>query len=48
MAPFVLAGTGIAAGGQPYYDEAVAGVAELAFEQGHELMWQFLGPGVVP
>ena len=42
MVPFVLAGTGIAAAGQPCYDEAVAEVAELAFENGYELMRQFL------
>jgi 2,3-bisphosphoglycerate-independent phosphoglycerate mutase len=44
MVPFVLAGTGIAAVGQPCYDEAVAQAAELAFTKGHELMRQFLGP----
>jgi 2,3-bisphosphoglycerate-independent phosphoglycerate mutase len=48
MVPFVLAATGIVAGGQPYYDEAVAEVAGLAFEKRHELTGQFLGPGVVP
>jgi 2,3-bisphosphoglycerate-independent phosphoglycerate mutase len=41
--PFAIAGTGIAARGQPSYDEAVAAAAELAFERGHELMKLFLG-----
>jgi 2,3-bisphosphoglycerate-independent phosphoglycerate mutase len=41
--PFAMAGTGIASGGQPSYDEAVAAAAELAFERGHELMPRFLG-----
>lgn len=41
--PFAIAGTGIAARGQPSYDEAVAAAAELSFERGHELMKLFLG-----
>jgi 2,3-bisphosphoglycerate-independent phosphoglycerate mutase len=41
--PFALAGTGIASGGQPSYDEAVAAASELAFEKGHGLMRHFLG-----
>jgi len=41
--PFALAGTGIAARGQPSYDEAVAAAADLSFERGHELMRLFLG-----
>jgi 2,3-bisphosphoglycerate-independent phosphoglycerate mutase len=41
--PFAIAGTGIAAKGQPSYDEAVAAAADLAFERGHELMKLFLG-----
>jgi len=40
---FALAGTGIAARGQPSYDEAVAAASDLAFERGHELMRLFLG-----
>ena len=40
--PFAIAGTGIAAEGQPSYDEAVAAAADLAFEKGHELMRRFL------
>jgi 2,3-bisphosphoglycerate-independent phosphoglycerate mutase len=40
--PFAIAGTGIAAKGQPSYDEAVAAASELAFEKGHELMPRFL------
>jgi 2,3-bisphosphoglycerate-independent phosphoglycerate mutase len=40
--PFALAGTGIAAKGQPSYDEAVAAASELAFEKGYELMPRFL------
>jgi 2,3-bisphosphoglycerate-independent phosphoglycerate mutase len=41
--PFVMAGTGIAAKGQPSYDEAVAAASDAAFESGHELMRRFLG-----
>ncbi len=41
--PFAVAGTGIAAKGQPSYDEAVAAASDLAFEKGHELMPRFLG-----
>ena len=41
--PFVLAGSGIAAKGQPSYDEVVADTSDLAFERGHELMKRFLG-----
>src|SRR5262249_32367504 len=40
--PFALAGTGIAAKGQPSYDEAVAQTSDSAFERGHELMQCFL------
>jgi 2,3-bisphosphoglycerate-independent phosphoglycerate mutase len=40
--PFALAGTGIAAAGQPAYDEAAAAAGDLAFERGHELMARFL------
>jgi 2,3-bisphosphoglycerate-independent phosphoglycerate mutase len=40
--PFTSAGTGITAGGQASYDEAVAAASALAFERGHELMPQFL------
>jgi 2,3-bisphosphoglycerate-independent phosphoglycerate mutase len=40
--PFAMAGTGIAAKGQPSYDEAVAAASDLAFERGHELMTRFL------
>src|SRR5262249_6494442 len=40
--PFAAAGTGIAARGQPSYDEAVAAAGPLAFESGHELMRLFL------
>jgi 2,3-bisphosphoglycerate-independent phosphoglycerate mutase len=43
MVPFALAGTGVAAAGQPSYDEAVAETSALAFEKGHELMRMFLG-----
>jgi 2,3-bisphosphoglycerate-independent phosphoglycerate mutase len=45
MVPFALAGTGVAAGGQASYDEAVAAGSDLAFEKGHELMRRFLGSG---
>ena len=41
--PFALAGTGIAANGQPSYDEAVAETSDWAFDKGHELMPRFLG-----
>jgi 2,3-bisphosphoglycerate-independent phosphoglycerate mutase len=41
--PFAWAGTGIAARGQPSYDEAVAAGSDLVFERGHELMRRFLG-----
>jgi 2,3-bisphosphoglycerate-independent phosphoglycerate mutase len=41
--PFALAGTGIAARGQPSYDEDVAAASALGFERGHELMKLFLG-----
>jgi 2,3-bisphosphoglycerate-independent phosphoglycerate mutase len=40
--PFAMAGTGIAAGGQASYDEAVAATGALRFEKGHELMQEFL------
>jgi 2,3-bisphosphoglycerate-independent phosphoglycerate mutase len=40
--PFAVAGTGIAAGGQPSYDEAVAAASPRAFAKGHELMRWFL------
>jgi 2,3-bisphosphoglycerate-independent phosphoglycerate mutase len=43
MVPFAMAGTGIAAHGQPSYDEAVAEASDLAFERGFELMPRFLG-----
>jgi 2,3-bisphosphoglycerate-independent phosphoglycerate mutase len=41
--PFVLAGTGIAARGQPSYDEAVGAASDVSFDRGHELMKVFLG-----
>jgi 2,3-bisphosphoglycerate-independent phosphoglycerate mutase len=41
--PFVIAGTGIAAGGQLSYDEEVAAAAGLVFDPGHGLMRYFLG-----
>jgi 2,3-bisphosphoglycerate-independent phosphoglycerate mutase len=41
--PFTWAGTGIAALGQPSYDEAVAAAGDLAFDPGHQLMRRFLG-----
>src|SRR5262249_32921316 len=41
--PFVFAGTGVAARGQPSYDEAVAAASDLAFDKGHDLMPRFLG-----
>jgi len=40
--PFALAGTGIAARGQPAYDEVVAAASDFAFARGHELMRRFL------
>jgi 2,3-bisphosphoglycerate-independent phosphoglycerate mutase len=43
--PFAVAGTGIAARGQPSYDEAVGAASAIAFEKGHELMRHFLGNG---
>jgi hypothetical protein len=42
MVPFALAGSGIAASGQPAYDEVVAEGGPLVFEKGHELMRRFL------
>jgi 2,3-bisphosphoglycerate-independent phosphoglycerate mutase len=42
MVPFAMAGTGIAAKGQPSYDEAVAAASDLTFEHGYELMRRFL------
>jgi 2,3-bisphosphoglycerate-independent phosphoglycerate mutase len=41
--PFALAGTGIAANGQPSYDEVVAETSDWVFDKGHELMPRFLG-----
>jgi 2,3-bisphosphoglycerate-independent phosphoglycerate mutase len=41
--PFVMAGTGITSAGQVSYDETVAVASTLAFDQGHDLMRQFLG-----
>jgi 2,3-bisphosphoglycerate-independent phosphoglycerate mutase len=41
--PFTVAGTGIASGAQPSYDEVVAASSDLAFEKGHRLMKWFLG-----
>jgi 2,3-bisphosphoglycerate-independent phosphoglycerate mutase len=41
--PFVVAGSGIAAQGQPSYDEDVAAAAALSFDPGHGLMRYFLG-----
>jgi 2,3-bisphosphoglycerate-independent phosphoglycerate mutase len=40
--PFAVAGTGVAPGGQPSYDEAAA-AAGKSFARGHELMPWFLG-----
>jgi 2,3-bisphosphoglycerate-independent phosphoglycerate mutase len=45
--PFAIAGSGVAARGQPSYDEAVAAASGLALERGHELMPRFLGGGAV-
>jgi 2,3-bisphosphoglycerate-independent phosphoglycerate mutase len=42
MVPFVVAGTGIAARGQPGYDEAMADASSLVFAEGHRLMPVFL------
>jgi 2,3-bisphosphoglycerate-independent phosphoglycerate mutase len=41
--PFAWAGTGIAAAGQPAYDEVVAAAGDLAFDPGHQLMRRLLG-----
>jgi 2,3-bisphosphoglycerate-independent phosphoglycerate mutase len=41
--PFAVAGTGIAASGQPSYDEAIAAASDLSFDRGHDLMNLFLG-----
>jgi 2,3-bisphosphoglycerate-independent phosphoglycerate mutase len=41
--PFAVAGTGIAAKGQPAYDELVAEQGDRKFDRGHELMRWFLG-----
>ncbi|MBY0525091.1 MAG: cofactor-independent phosphoglycerate mutase [Gemmataceae bacterium] len=41
--PFAIAGTGVAAKGQPSYDEAVAAQSDVALEHGHALMRRFLG-----
>lgn len=41
--PFVVAGTGVAAGGQASYDEVAAQGSPVSFEKGHELMRWFLG-----
>jgi hypothetical protein len=38
-----MAGSGIAAGGQPCYDEDVAAAGALVFDPGHGLMRSFLG-----
>jgi 2,3-bisphosphoglycerate-independent phosphoglycerate mutase len=43
MVPFTVAGTGIASGGQPSYDEVVAAASDLVFAKGHHLMPWFLG-----
>jgi 2,3-bisphosphoglycerate-independent phosphoglycerate mutase len=43
LVPFAVAGTGIAASGQPSYDEIVAEKSEHVFERGFELMPWFLG-----
>jgi 2,3-bisphosphoglycerate-independent phosphoglycerate mutase len=43
--PFTVAGTGIAAKGQPSYDEMIAAAGDLAFEKGHDLMKWFLRNG---
>jgi 2,3-bisphosphoglycerate-independent phosphoglycerate mutase len=41
--PFAVAGTGVAAQGQPAYDEAVAAAGARSFARGHDLMPWFLG-----
>jgi 2,3-bisphosphoglycerate-independent phosphoglycerate mutase len=41
--PFALAGTGVAARGQPAYDEAVGAASDFAFDKGHEVMRHLLG-----
>ncbi len=43
MVPFAVAGSGIAAAGQPSYDEVVAEKATRVFAKGHELMRWFVG-----
>jgi len=40
--PFAMAGTGIAAVGQPSYDEVVATTGPMSLAKGHELMQRFL------
>ncbi len=40
--PFTVAGTGVAAKGQPSYDEVVAATSDLSFAKGHDLMNWFL------
>jgi 2,3-bisphosphoglycerate-independent phosphoglycerate mutase len=40
--PFAAAGTGIAAQGQPSYDETIADQAPVVFDKGHDLMPWFL------
>ncbi len=42
MVPFAVAGSGVAARGQPSYDEVVAAASSLEFAKGHELMKWFL------
>jgi 2,3-bisphosphoglycerate-independent phosphoglycerate mutase len=42
MVPFAVAGTGIAPGGQAFYDEVVAASSPLVFAKGHDLMKWFL------
>jgi 2,3-bisphosphoglycerate-independent phosphoglycerate mutase len=42
MVPFAVAGSGISAGGQMSYDEAVADASSQVFEKGHQLMKWFL------
>lgn len=41
--PFAVCGSGVAAKGQPTYDEQIAAASTLAFDQGHKLMPWFLG-----
>ena len=43
--PFVMAGAGIAAGGQKTYDEAAAAASGSRIEPGWKLMGAFLGKG---